>query len=95
MRRSKLLCAVLVMLGVSAWGLPAVYAPPVTVSGCTTTTTSGAGINTYISTPAWPGSPSSLMVSCVIDSRTGTSVVTPSYTIHDFANQLWHNAHDP
>jgi hypothetical protein len=91
MRRVRLFCAVLAVLGVSAWGVPAAYAPPVTVSGCTAATTPGAGINTFPATPAWPGSPSALMVSCVLDSRSGSSTVTPSYTVHDFANQLWHN----
>jgi hypothetical protein len=41
--------------------------------------------------PAWPGNQSQLRIACVFDARTGTSMVSAKYTIHDFSNAVWHN----
>jgi hypothetical protein len=43
--------------------------------------------------PAWPGSQSYLRVACIFDHSTagGGDFVSSTFTIHDFANAVWHN----
>jgi hypothetical protein len=50
--------------------------------------TPGGQISHY---PAWDGSQSQLRLACVFKSETGSSQVTPNFTIHDFNNVIYHN----
>ena len=52
--------------------------------------TAGAEMGHY---PAWPGSQSYLRIACIFNHSTGGSgdFVSSTYTIHDFANVVYHN----
>jgi hypothetical protein len=41
--------------------------------------------------PSNPGQQSSIITACMFDSRTATSQVSASFTLHDFPNAVWHN----
>jgi len=60
----------------------------VTASGCKATTTPGGQISTY---PAWGATQSGLRAACVFDSRTSHMDVANKFTIHDWAEAVWHN----
>ncbi|HEX2383485.1 MAG TPA: hypothetical protein VHI95_12660, partial [Acidimicrobiales bacterium] len=55
-----------------------------------TDVTPGAEMGHY---PAWPGSQSYLRIACIFNHSTGGSgdFVSSTFTIHDFANAVWHN----
>src|SRR4051794_27417945 len=92
MRRSTRVCVAAAVLGLLVWCVPVADAStPRTTSGCKATTTPGAGINTYPAYGTWPGTQSAFSATCVFDARTPGSMVSDSYTIHDFGNLLWHN----
>jgi hypothetical protein len=68
-------------------------AAPVDVSGCKAAVKPAAQITHY---PAWPANQSSLRAACVFNAKVGDVdadpyLVSSSFTLHDFANVIWHN----
>jgi hypothetical protein len=72
--------------------LPANANTPNFKNGCKATTTPGAAMGHY---PAWPGDQGYLRVACIFSHSTATAgpgdFVSPTFTIHDFANAVYHN----
>jgi hypothetical protein len=68
----------------------AAEAAPNLLNGCKNTTTPAAEMGHY---PAWPGSQSYLRVACIFNHSTQGSgdFVSSTFTIHDFANVIYHN----
>jgi hypothetical protein len=64
------------------------------LTGCKASTTPGAEMGHY---PAWPGSNSFLRVACIFQrASVGTGdASSPTYTIHDFSNVVYHNGYLP
>jgi hypothetical protein len=64
----------------------------VTTSGCKNTTTAAAEMGHY---PAWPGDQSYLRVACIFQHASVPNppgdMVSSTFTIHDFANVIYHN----
>jgi hypothetical protein len=94
MHRSQLrwvIPLVLAALGLCVIAPSAANAAPNLLNGCKSTTTSGAGMSHY---PAWPGSQSYLRVACIFNhthTLGGGDTVSDIFTIHDFANAVYHN----
>lgn len=59
-------------------------------NGCKAGTTAAATMGQY---PAWPGSQSYMRIACIFNHSTGGSgdFVSNTFTIHDFANAVYHN----
>src|SRR5262245_44130429 len=62
-------------------------------NGCEASTTAGAELGHY---PAWPGDQSYLRVACIFSHTPQGPAgpgdfVSPTFTIHDFANVTYHN----
>ena len=93
MHRLRLRSTILMVGAALTLALPLLALAPsadavVAASGCNVGTTPAGQISSY---PAWGGTQSGLRIACIFKAETGASDVSAKFTVHDFANAVWHN----